>query len=64
MTSLDPEVEKAVDSICELGCEAVSAYITALENAQIRREYRSLDSPQRVSLLEELRSIMAVYENS
>ncbi|MGD2075724.1 MAG: hypothetical protein PVI91_04140 [Gammaproteobacteria bacterium] len=63
MSSLDPEVEKAVDSICALGCERVTAYIAALEKTQTRPEYRLLDARQRVSLLQELRSIMAVYQH-
>lgn len=63
MNSLDPDVEDAVDAICALGCQLVTEYMSALENAQTRAEYRHLDSRQRASLLHELRSIMAVYEN-
>ena len=62
MNSLEPAVETAVDVICALGCDVVSAYITALQQAQVRPEYRSLDAVQRSSLLHELQSIMAVYE--
>ena len=62
MNSLEPEVEQAVDAICALGCNEVSACIRALQQAQSRPEYQSLDPQQRASLLRELRSIMAVYE--
>ena len=62
MNSLEPEVEQAVDAICALGCTVVSDYIRALQQAQSRPEYRSLDPQQRASLLRELQSIMAVYE--
>lgn len=51
MNSLEPAVETAVDVICALGCDVVSAYITALQQAQVRPEYRSLDAVQRSSLL-------------
>ena len=63
MNDMDPDVEQAVDAICALGCDTVSAYIKALQQAQSRPEYRSLDAAQRASLLRELRSIMAVYDH-
>jgi len=61
---MDPAVERAVDAICALGCDLVSAYIKALQQADPRPEYQSLDAAQRASLLRELQSIMAVYERS
>ena len=60
---IEPQVESAVDTICALGCELVSAYISALENGEERAEYALLDVPQRARLLQELQSIMSVYEN-
>ena len=62
MKNLSPEVEKAIDAICALGCDAVSAYIDALRKGELRPEYQSLDEIQRASLLQELQSIMSVYE--
>jgi len=59
----ESQVDRAVDQICELGCTVVSAYIAALQNGESRPEYQSLDAAQRAALLEELRSIMAVYED-
>jgi hypothetical protein len=61
MNSMQPEVEQAVDRVCALGCDVVSAYIKALQQGQARPEYQSLDSAQRAALLSELQSIMAVY---
>jgi hypothetical protein len=63
MNGLEPEVEKAVDVICARGCDVVSAYIKALQRAQVRPEYQLLDAAQRASLLRELQSIMAVYDD-
>ena len=63
MNSMDPDVEQAVDAICALGCDLVSAYIKALQQAQSRPEYQSLDAAQRARLLRELQSIMAVYDH-
>ena len=62
MSILEPEVEQAVDAICALGCTVVNDYIRALQQAQPRPEYQSLDPQQRPSLLHELQSIMAVYD--
>ena len=61
MNELSPEVKKAIDAICALGCTVVSRYITALQNGETRREYVGLDETQRASLLQELQSIMSVY---
>ena len=60
MEDLAPKVEKAIDVICALGCEVVSAYIKALQNGELRPEYQSLDEIQRASLSQELQSIMSV----
>lgn len=62
MKNLSPEVAKAIDAICALGCDVVSAYINALQKGELRPEYQSLDESQRTSLLLELQSIMSVYE--
>lgn len=57
------QVEQAIDAICALGCELVSAYISALQDGETRPEYASLDAAQRASLLSELQAIMSVYES-
>ena len=62
-SDIEPQVEQAIDAICSLGCELVSAYIGALENHEERPEYAALDAPQRTRLLKELQSIMSVYES-
>jgi len=53
---------KTIDAICALGCTVVSGYILALQKGELRPEYQSLDEIQRASLLQELQSIMSVYE--
>ena len=58
---LEPQVERAIDAICALGCEVVDAYIEALQKGDSRAEYGALDPGQRVVLLRELQVIMAVY---
>jgi hypothetical protein len=63
MKNLSPEVEKTIDAVCALGCDMVSVTINALQNGELRPEYQSLDEIQRTSLLRELESIMAVYQD-
>ena len=63
VNSLSPQVEAALDRICALGCEVVSAYIAALAKGESRSEYAELDDAGRASLLAELQSIMSVYDS-
>ncbi|MFQ5643596.1 MAG: hypothetical protein ACE5FQ_07840 [Thiogranum sp.] len=56
------EVMVAIDSICALGCELVTAYIQALQAGDSRPEYAGLDAIQRAKLLHELQLIMSIYE--
>jgi len=62
MTQLAPQVEQAIDVICALGCELVTAYIGALRRGETRPEYAALTAGQRARLLDELQAIMSVYE--
>jgi hypothetical protein len=61
LRQLEPQVERAMDVICALGCELVRAYIAALQRGETRPEYAALDAGQRASLLNELQTIMSVY---
>ena len=56
-----PRVDRAVDSICEEGCRAVTGYIQRLKNGEDDPHWRHLDLEERRILLRELESIMAVY---
>ena len=58
------EVMVAIDRICALGCDLVTAYIQALQAGESRPEYVELDATQRASLLHELQLIMSIYEKT
>ncbi len=62
MKHLEENVEQAIDTICALGCDVVAAYISSLRKGQLRPEYQSLTAIEREHLLDELQSIMSVYE--
>ena len=58
------EVMVAIDRICTLSCDLVTAYIQALQAGESRPEYVELDATQRASLLHELQLIMSIYEHA
>ncbi len=57
-------VERCVEVLCQQGCSRVNEYIGALQSGQSAPEIDALDKPERKALLEELVSIMAVYQRS
>lgn len=59
--TLDRQVIAVLDGICDQGCEYVDSCIEVLAAGAIPEQTRDLSERQRQSLLEELRSIMAVY---
>ena len=56
-------IQSTIDSICELGCERVNEIIAALECGHEVKETSELDEYARQRVLEELKEIMAIYEN-
>ncbi len=60
----DKRLQACVESICSKGCQSVRRDIEILENAGELVETRGLAAAERASVLEELKSIMAVYGDS
>ena len=56
------KVNKCVESLCQCGCDAVRASITSMEMGLQSEQTRELDQQEFNAVLEELRSIMSVYE--
>jgi hypothetical protein len=56
-------VEACIDRVCELGCTFVSQLIEELRAGRDHPIYAELDQEERQSLLRELASIMAVYQD-
>ena len=54
-------VEHAIVVLCTKGCRQVWQEIIALEKGEVLPETRGLNSHERAMVLQELRSIMAVY---
>ncbi len=56
------KISHCVELICDKGCIEVTATIQKLESAVSIPEAAELDALERDFLLQELKSIMAVYE--
>ncbi|MFA5529478.1 MAG: hypothetical protein WDA11_02310 [Thiohalomonadaceae bacterium] len=53
---------ECIEALCRSGCAAVRATIQALEQGQDVAQVRGLPSEERRAILEELKTIMAVYD--
>ena len=62
MAELDSKLERCVETLCQHGCDSVSAYIEALRAGQVFAEVADLNVAERQMVLDELVSIMAPYE--
>lgn len=58
------KVTLAVESICEMGCSSVHAIIETLESGKMVTGTENFSQPEIIALTNELKAIMAVYENS
>ncbi|MDY6992617.1 MAG: hypothetical protein SVR94_08445 [Pseudomonadota bacterium] len=61
MSAIDYQVEQCLEYCCQQGCQWVNEFIQKLEQGLLPLEVRHLTPAQRILLLEELQSIMAVY---
>ncbi len=64
MLTNDKQVDSCLENICNQGCQTVTTIIQQLEQGEIINIVKSLTSTQRLKLLQELKSIMAVYGDS
>jgi hypothetical protein len=61
MITNDKQIDLCLESICHQGCRSVNRVIEQLEQGQIIKAVAHLTAAQRHRLLQELKSIMAVY---
>ncbi len=59
---LDQHLQQIIDTLCNDGCKAVSAYISEMEAGNYPAQMQSLSNSQKEIILNELKSIMAVYD--
>ncbi len=58
------QVDSAVDVICNRGCRYVNAVINDSSAQQSCQELLSLNNTEKVVVIEELRSVMSVYDQT
>jgi len=56
------KVNRHIEALCANGCEAVRATITNLETGVALEQLSDLDENEVVTVLNELKSIMSVYD--
>ncbi|KHD05117.1 hypothetical protein PN36_25140 [Candidatus Thiomargarita nelsonii] len=61
MITNDKQIEICLEQICEQGCRAVNKIIQQLEQGKVIEVVWHLSALQRAILLDELKSVMAVY---
>ena len=57
-------VRSRIESICELGCDRVNEIIDTLEAGDSVEEVYGLDKTEQQDVLNELKAIMAVYDDN
>ena len=57
------KVNQCVEVLCKCGCEAVRATISNMEMGVELEQTRELDTQEAASVLNELKAIMAVYDD-
>jgi len=57
------QVNQCVDALCQCGCDAVRATIQAMELGAEIPQLQTLNREERQVVLDELRAVMAVYDD-
>jgi hypothetical protein len=56
------QVSQCIDALCQCGCDAVRATISAMESGVVVPQVETLSSEERAKVLDELKAVMAVYD--
>lgn len=56
------KIEQCVESLCQSGCAAVRATITAIEAGAEISQISGMSDEEKLYVLEELKAIMSVYD--
>jgi 4-hydroxy-3-methylbut-2-en-1-yl diphosphate synthase IspG/GcpE len=56
------QLSQCIDALCQCGCDAVRATITAMESGVVVPQVETLSEEERQVVLEELKAVMAVYD--
>jgi 4-hydroxy-3-methylbut-2-en-1-yl diphosphate synthase IspG/GcpE len=56
------QVSQCIDALCQCGCDAVRATISAMESGVEVPQVKTLSNEERRMVLDELKAVMAVYD--
>lgn len=56
------QVSQCIEVLCQCGCDAVRATISAMESGAVVPQVETLSEEGRRMLLEELKAVMSVYD--
>jgi hypothetical protein len=56
------QVSQCIETLCQCGCDAVRATISAMESGAVVPQVETLSDDERRMVLEELKAVMAVYD--
>ncbi|MGD8926083.1 MAG: hypothetical protein PVG20_04500 [Thioalkalispiraceae bacterium] len=59
---LKPALQSIVEELCNHGCRQVTVYINQIETGKIPKPMTNLSAKDKEKVLQELKSIMAVYD--
>ncbi len=62
MPTSSQKINQRIEAVCEAGCEAVRASITSLESGHPVALTEDLSTEESQQVLNELKSIMSVYD--
>ena len=58
------DLQAIIDELCNDGCKAVGQYIREIEAGKFPQQMSHLASDEQAKILNELKSIMAVYDRA
>lgn len=57
------QLSQCIDALCQCGCDAVRATISAMESGVAVPQVETLSDEERQMVLAELKAVMAVYDS-
>lgn len=62
MPTFSPKINQRIEAVCQAGCKAVRASIATLESGHYETLTEDLSKEERMQILRELKTIMAIYD--
>ncbi len=63
ITMKTEQLSQCIEALCQCGCDAVRATITAMESGAVVPQVETLSESEQQMVLAELKAVMAVYDH-